>query len=296
MTAFADSSASGRRLDLMGEASFPASDPPAAWTWECDPPPTASPKGVFQEIVIGADGTENSQLALRVATLLRADRARLLALSIAEVQSAWRTGFEAGNWMSWLRAAAEDVQRESLSELDGIPNAAARVVDGRPADVLLATVRSRGADLLAIGAGRYNRTLGLAFGTTAMRLARDCPCSILVARGEIDLERFPERIVVGVDGSPHAADAEAASRVLADSFGCELRRLLATAGEELDPSRPITADVVPRSPVAALVDASHDADLIVVGSRGLRGLKALGSVAERVAQRAACPVLIVRFR
>jgi nucleotide-binding universal stress UspA family protein len=46
--------------------------------------------------------------------------------------------------------------------------------------------------------------------------------------------------------------------------------------------------------VDALVDASHEADLVVVGSRGLHGVQALGSVSERVAHRAVCSVLVVR--
>ena len=48
------------------------------------------------------------------------------------------------------------------------------------------------------------------------------------------------------------------------------------------------------SPVHALSDA--DADLVVVGSRGLHGLRALGSVSERVAHRARASVLVVRER
>jgi nucleotide-binding universal stress UspA family protein len=36
------------------------------------------------------------------------------------------------------------------------------------------------------------------------------------------------------------------------------------------------------------------AGLVVMGSRGLGGVKALGSVSERVAQRAPCSVLVVR--
>jgi len=46
-------------------------------------------------------------------------------------------------------------------------------------------------------------------------------------------------------------------------------------------------------PVAALVGPSPAADLVVVGSRGLHGLRALGSVSERVAHRAHCSVLVV---
>jgi nucleotide-binding universal stress UspA family protein len=47
-------------------------------------------------------------------------------------------------------------------------------------------------------------------------------------------------------------------------------------------------------PVETLVTASMYADLLVVGSRGLHGLRALGSVSERVAHEAKSSVLVVR--
>ena len=40
--------------------------------------------------------------------------------------------------------------------------------------------------------------------------------------------------------------------------------------------------------------ASETADLVVVGSRGLRGMRALGSLSERLAHEARCSVLVVR--
>jgi nucleotide-binding universal stress UspA family protein len=43
-----------------------------------------------------------------------------------------------------------------------------------------------------------------------------------------------------------------------------------------------------------LFDSSRSADVLVVGSRGLHGLKALGSVSERAAHQAKCSVLVVR--
>ena len=46
--------------------------------------------------------------------------------------------------------------------------------------------------------------------------------------------------------------------------------------------------------VEVLTTESKTADLIVVGSRGLKGLKALGSVGERIAHQASCSVLVVR--
>jgi nucleotide-binding universal stress UspA family protein len=54
----------------------------------------------------------------------------------------------------------------------------------------------------------------------------------------------------------------------------------------------------PGHPVGAILDTAEevDADLIVMGTRGLSGLKhvLLGSVAERTIRTAPCPVLTVR--
>jgi len=53
-------------------------------------------------------------------------------------------------------------------------------------------------------------------------------------------------------------------------------------------------------PATVIVDeaASQRADLIVIGTHGLSGLKhlLLGSIAERVVQKAPCPVLAVKKR
>jgi nucleotide-binding universal stress UspA family protein len=47
---------------------------------------------------------------------------------------------------------------------------------------------------------------------------------------------------------------------------------------------------------AALLDAAGHADLLVVGSRGLGGVKGLllGSVSQKCVQHATCPVVVVR--
>lgn len=61
-----------------------------------------------------------------------------------------------------------------------------------------------------------------------------------------------------------------------------------------------TVDVEPRValdlPVRALLDASSEADLVVVGSRGRGGFKGLllGSVSQQVVAHASCPVVVHR--
>jgi nucleotide-binding universal stress UspA family protein len=69
------------------------------------------------------------------------------------------------------------------------------------------------------------------------------------------------------------------------------------AESELGDVRPASVNlhVVSGFVVKELLDAGQDADLIVIGSRGERGLTRLvmGSVSNEVVQHAACPVTIV---
>lgn len=73
--------------------------------------------------------------------------------------------------------------------------------------------------------------------------------------------------------------AEAIAEAFSDEPGIEVEQRLA----EGDPGD-------------ALVDASKDAELVVVGSHGRSGLKAalLGSVSRYVVSHAACPVVVVK--
>ena len=123
---------------------------------------------------------------------------------------------------------------------------------------------------------------------------------MLLARAALG-NRFPSGILVGVDGSDHSLAAAAVARTIADRFGSELVVVVvvvAKGGTPVDPGpiRELSSEVVTDSgkPVEVLADLSEEVDLLVVGSRGLHGLAAIGSVSERVARRAACSTLVVR--
>ena len=129
-------------------------------------------------------------------------------------------------------------------------------------------------------------------------LLHEAPCSVLIARGSVDAEPWPQRIVVGVDGSADSARAVEVATALAARFDADLRAIVAThdARVDLEAVRRIApeCEVHDGRALDILEAASESADLIVLGSRGLRGLRALGSLSERIAHEARCSVLVVR--
>ncbi len=132
------------------------------------------------------------------------------------------------------------------------------------------------------------------------------------------------RIVVGVDGSPHSKAALLWSLAEAESHDGELTAVFAwqvpfisfpgafdrdeleQAGKEFivdmvsgvapSPLVPLLTLVAEGDPAAALIEASKDADLLVVGTRGRSPWSGLllGSVSQRCAAAAACPVVLVK--
>lgn len=61
---------------------------------------------------------------------------------------------------------------------------------------------------------------------------------------------------------------------------------------------PVTVRGVSGQAAQVLIEASQEADLVVVGSRGAGGFASLltGSVSSKVVSHAACPVVVVRHR
>jgi nucleotide-binding universal stress UspA family protein len=138
----------------------------------------------------------------------------------------------------------------------------------------------------------------------------------------------PGPVVVGVDGSPASLAAARAAAHEATIRTCPLVVVHATAdvaGRHLAPARrashaalaprhssrvtldiaaqiarehpglPVLEEAVEGQPADVLVDRSADADLLVVGSRGLGAVRGavLGSVSGEVIRRAAGTVLVV---
>jgi nucleotide-binding universal stress UspA family protein len=129
-------------------------------------------------------------------------------------------------------------------------------------------------------------------------------------------------IVAGVDGSQCSLEALRWAGRQAEMTGAELHAVMTWSLPEIysytprdfqgdarnalkdaieqtlgqEPRVQVTADVVEGHPARTLIDASRDAQLLVVGCRGHGGFAGmlLGSVSEQCVSHAECSVVVVR--
>lgn len=186
---------------------------------------------------------------------------------------------------------------------------------------------SERASLLVLGERGLGGFTGLLAGSVAVGVATHAHCPVVVVRGCAPAEH---PVVVGADtdaDSDHAvgfAFEQAAARGVdlvavrawqppPVPWRSDVRPLVYDADELEATERRLTGEVlhgwqgkfpevtasirlVPTTPAHALITASHEAQLVVVGSRGRGGFRGLllGSVPRQLIHHAHCPVAIVR--
>jgi nucleotide-binding universal stress UspA family protein len=164
-------------------------------------------------------------------------------------------------------------------------------------------------DLLVLAASNGESAEAVLLGTLARTAVRRSPCPVVVVRGP---RTGPvQRIVLGVDGSSaalaaldwacaeaslHHADLLVIHSREADTSHAEAGCLLDLAVNECRERTSVTVRglLTKDPPASALIDASHTADVVTIGSRGRSGFKTavFGSVALAVAQSASCAVAV----
>jgi nucleotide-binding universal stress UspA family protein len=224
------------------------------------------------------------------------------------------------------RAAESAAAREAAgrAELQVHRDAAARVapdvpvstelVDRPAGEALIAA--SEHADLVVLGTrGRQDLTSS-ALGSVAHRTAVHARCPVVIVRAQTTPSRKEEvrRVVVGVADAPAGRAALRFAAEQASLVGGRVRLVLCpedtpdgrmSAEEQLaavraelaahHPGLGVEGGVVEREPVSGLLDASRDADLIVLGCHHSEDPWAsrIGGVAAGVLGRAGCPVVLV---
>ncbi|TNH29574.1 universal stress protein [Micromonospora orduensis] len=279
------------------------------------------------EILVGYDGSTDASRALDWAL----DEARHSGqpVRLAYVFE-WLTvagwvgpGVAPGVWPDdTARRQVEDLVRRAAADATAANpglTITGQVYDGPPALVL--QERSAEAGMLVLGSRGHGGFGGLLAGSTAVAVAAHARCPVVVVRdGDAPSDTSPGPVAVGVDGSEPSQVALGFAAERAAQRQVPLRVLHAwTPGpggpagvpdeqaaieETVEPWRrtfaelDVTVDLVPGSPATMLIEASRDARLVVVATRGRGGLAGmlLGSVSQQLIQHAHCPVAVVRER
>jgi nucleotide-binding universal stress UspA family protein len=253
---------------------------------------------VFDRVVCGVDGSDAGVRAARVAGVVTDPEGTLTLVAANDTSIAVHAGWKMAQVLDELALDAHGALERGRTEAEPLHPLEAKLVEGDPLRCLLAEIARREATVVVVGSHGISRATGIALGAVSTYLLHEAPCSVLIARGSVDVEPWPQRIVVGVDGSDDSARAVEAAAALVERFDADLRAVVAThdARVDLDAARRIAPDceVHDGQALDILEAASESADLIVLGSRGLRGVRALGSLSERIAHEASCSVLVVR--
>ncbi|MEX2256894.1 MAG: universal stress protein [Acidimicrobiia bacterium] len=260
--------------------------------------PTSTHITVFDRVVCGVDRSDAGVSAARAAGLLTSPEGSLALLAVNDTSIAVHAGWAMPHVLQELAEEAQAALERGRTEAEPLHALEAKLVEGDPLHCLLAEIARREATLVAVGSHGISRATGIALGSVSTHLLHEAPCAVLVARGPIDVGRWPRNIVVGVDGSADSERALDVARSLGKRFDVEVRAITAArdAHVDLEAARRIAPEVEEHDARAldALGVAAETSELVVLGSRGLRGLRALGSLSERLAHDARHSVLVVR--
>lgn len=283
-------------------------------------------------IAVGVDGSDGSAHALRWAMAEAARRGWTVAAVLAWGYLDQHHKIVAERFdPNYTSEAAKGALDSYVEAALGIEQAAAiqrRVVSDLPPRALIEA--SESAALLVVGARGLGGFRGLLLGSVSQRCLHEAKCPVAVIRpDETDAPAdVAPRVVVGIDGSKTSRNAltwaadEARARdatlevvhawhppyvggfpftgVVVDYqlFEDSARDLVAGVLDGIDLDGlpgPVERTIVCNGAASALLEAAHRAHVVVLGARGLGGVKRflLGSVSHQVALHATRPVIVV---
>jgi nucleotide-binding universal stress UspA family protein len=265
-------------------------------------------------VIVGAQASAGSLAALSWALQeCRQRNAELVLVHALDPADAARGG-ESREAREAAGRAELEVHRDAAARVAPDVAVSTELVEAAPGEALIAA--SEHADVVVLGSrGRQDLTTS-ALGSVAHRTAVHARCPVVIVRAQTAPPRqeHQRRIVVGVADAPAARAAlrfaaEQAVRcagrlqlVLCPDDSPEAQadaeQQLATVRAELAeryPGLALDGMVANTEPVSGLLDASREADLIVIGCHHSADPWAsrIGGVAAGVLGRAGCPVVLV---
>jgi nucleotide-binding universal stress UspA family protein len=287
---------------------------------------------MVEKVIVAIDGGPASKAALewalaREQALERAQATPLTLELTTVVELGWSP---AGGPDTDFQPAYERALSEAIRRVEQVAPSCRKtsfIRHGVPTDELVRA--SASADLLVIGTNKTGVLAGAVYGTLPLRLAAHalCPVVVVPASWEARTGTGTGTVVVGMEDDVTAEGALEFAASEAERFGLtlhlvhawsipstvavefgavipydELREahaeILADAAARLRSAHPglTVTEVLEHGPSAfVLVEASRDAQLLVVGThgRGAVGSLFLGSVSHDVLLNLPCPVAVV---
>lgn len=140
---------------------------------------------IFTHILVAYDGSPGSERALMLAIRLAGEQqAKLLILSVAEhlPRFAGTVGEVDETLREYTEALRERQQHAiQLSQAEGIATPQTLLQAGHAAQLIVTTAEREQVDLLVLGRSGHSAVWGRFMGSTADKVVRHAPCSVLIA-------------------------------------------------------------------------------------------------------------------
>jgi nucleotide-binding universal stress UspA family protein len=290
---------------------------------------------MFRRILACSDGSDNALRALRVAAeIAKPFGSEVVVVSAfnpvyADMSSmgVWAVAIDPATIDCCARQqwSAVEATARSVFEPAGVPWRFAPMT-GPPVEEILCTAEAEQSDLIVVGGRGMTEWQALLLGSVSEGVLHHARCSVLIARGD---RPILHKILLATDGSECAETAAQTAGELTRKLHADL-----TVLNVFEPFRDypdlVRGDLEPEDLATRVMEAVSDrvghvldengiahtliqqqgrpaqtivraaaacnADLIVVGSRGLGAFKSmlLGSVSTAVAHHAPCSLLVAR--
>jgi nucleotide-binding universal stress UspA family protein len=279
-------------------------------------------------IVVGVEDKEHSADAIALADLLAESLGAPLLLVHTHPSEDLSRVLDQGEYEQIVHSTLDSTFFEVQALVAGNRGREMRVMPASsPAAGLQEIAERQAARLIVVGPSHRSALGRVQPGSVGERLLSGAPAPVAIApRGYANSVRRLEQVATAFDGSPESSQALEWAASVAQSPETRLRVVSvhapiafrhvsaggAFAGESV--SRAMRRELVQQhaaaiaahgdsadgilrdgDPATVLVDASRDADILVLGSRGYGPLRAvlLGSVSQAVIRRATCPIVVV---
>lgn len=139
---------------------------------------------MFKNILLGVDGSAHALRAARLAgELARAMQADLHVVVAFDPIPSYLGEPNLQHAITARMQEAEAILNDALKEIGEAPNpVATEILEGSPAEAILAVARTRGNDLIVLGSRGRGQLASLLLGSQSNKVIQFAECPVLVVR------------------------------------------------------------------------------------------------------------------